>query len=168
MKASDDTLESDISSDDDCDDDELMDEDEYSSEEDALIDDEDDADDEDDESDDDEPIISLPPDKDTYERRMRRISTWRDAVAGELPVSAPASPIVIPTVLDTCLSRKRKAECDSENAFGANAKRARISLLATCAACGWSFPAMATFEYHGSLANPNEACRAAVAYQLEA
>lgn len=147
IKVSHDTFESEVSSDDcDDDDDDLMDDDEYSSEEDDLIDDDDDADDEEAEE-----TIPLPVDIDTYERRIRRVSVWRDAVAGQLPVSgawrgpfcirssyltafpniAPSSPAAIPAVLNTCLSRKRKADCDSEvRCYRSPCRKARRLILA--------------------------------------
>lgn len=183
------TLESsDVSSDDDLSDDEFLDQ-EFSSEDDDDIDD---ADDE--EEAEEEPLptlIALKDDSgDSHERRMRRICAWRASVAADdrlLTGSGPGSPspVVIPTHLDTIplsLSRKRKATDDDddgddgEDAHSASVKRVRIAPaatrtptppLATCAACGASFPSAASLQHHGSLANPSEACRAAIAYCLE-
>ncbi|EJD48246.1 hypothetical protein AURDEDRAFT_113080 [Auricularia subglabra TFB-10046 SS5] len=153
-----DALESDVSTDDESDED--MDDDDFSSEDDSMLDaDEDDVDDDEEEEED---LVPVRPD-DTYERRMRRVSAWRDAVAAEAPVViAPTSP---------ALSRKRKADSDCETAQSACAKRARIAhdaLPATCAACGGAFPTLLALKLHGLPMNLSEACRAAVAYQLEA
>lgn len=155
-------LESEVSSDDGSDEDMDDDDDEFSSEDDSMLDaDEDDVDDDDDEEEEEE-LAPVRRD-DTYEQRIRRVSAWRAAVAAEAPAAlAPASP---------ALSRKRKADGDCETAQSACVKRARIALdalPATCAACGGAFPSALALQLHGLPMNPSEACRAAVAYQLEA
>jgi len=159
-----DTESSDGSCDDDdeMEDDEFVEDDECSSLGDAVEEEDDDDEAEDDE--DDEPVAK--PD-DTYHRRMRRVCAWRDTMVQGICAAAVPAPSLCPPVL----SRKRKADDanDCESDALASSKRARMACPShTCTACGWAFATLHALRQHGEPANPSEACRAAVAYQLEA